>query len=79
MKGAVRVLDEKYLVEMFFDSVKTASYIFHYICFMVLQVDFPNKCVPPSLYIAFIIANIADPDEMQQTTKIPFQWFSVYK
>ena len=30
------------------------------------QVDFPNKCVLQSLNIAFIIANSADPDEMQQ-------------
>ena len=36
------------------------------------QVDFPNKCVLQSQNIAFIIANSADPDEMQQTTKLPF-------
>ena len=49
------------------------------ICFEGSQVDFPNKCVLQSLNIAFIIANIADPDEMQQTTKLPFQRFTVYK
>ena len=38
------------------------------LCFKVSQVDFPNKCVLQSLYIAFIIANSADPDEMQQIT-----------
>ena len=38
------------------------------ICFKGSQVDFPNKCVLQSLNIAFIIANSADPDEMQQTT-----------
>ena len=40
------------------------------ICLKVSQVDFPNKCVLQSLCIAFIIANIANPDEMQQTTKL---------
>ena len=29
--------------------------------------------------IAFIIANSAEPDEIQQTTKLPFQGFPVYK
>ena len=43
------------------------------------QVDFPNKCVLQFLNIAFIVANSADPDEMQQTTKLPFQGFPVYK
>ena len=43
------------------------------------QVDFPNKYVLQSLNIAFIIANSADPDEMQQTTKLHFQGFPVYK
>ena len=38
------------------------------ICFEGSQVDFPNKCVLQSLNIAFIIANSADPDDMQQTT-----------
>ena len=38
------------------------------ICFEGSQVDFPNKCVLQSLKIAFIIANSADPDDMQQTT-----------
>ena len=42
------------------------------------QVDFPNKYVLQSLKIAFIIANIADPDEMQ-ITKLPFKGFPVYK
>ena len=35
------------------------------LCFKVSQVDFPNKCVLQSLNISFIIANSADPDEMQ--------------
>ena len=35
--------------------------------------DFPNKYVLQSLNIAFIIANSAYPDEMQQTTKLSFQ------
>ena len=48
------------------------------ICFKGSQVDFPNKCVLQSLNIAFIIANSADPDEMQQTTKLPFQGLPVY-
>ena len=43
------------------------------------QVEFPNKCVLQSLNTAFIIANSADPDEIQQTTKLPFQGFSLYK
>ena len=34
----------------------------------VSLVDLPNKCFLQSLNIAFIIANSADPDEMQQTT-----------
>ena len=38
------------------------------ICFERSQVDFPNTCVLQSLNIAFIIANSAFPDEMQQTT-----------
>ena len=41
---------------------------FFIICFKGSQVDFPNKCVLQSLNSAFIIANSADPDEMQQTT-----------
>ena len=45
------------------------------ICFKGAQVDYPNKCVLQSMNIAFIIANGADPDEMQQTTKLPFQGF----
>ena len=49
------------------------------ICFKGSQVDFPNKCVLQSLNIAFIIENSADPDEMHQTTKLPFQGFPVYK
>ena len=49
------------------------------LCFKVSQVDFPNKCVLQSLNIAFIIANSADPDEMQQTPKLPFQGFTVCK
>ena len=43
------------------------------------HVDFPNKGVLQSLNIAFIKGNSADPDEMQQTTKLPFQGFPVYK
>ena len=35
------------------------------------QVDFPNKYVLQSLKIAFIVANSADPDEMQ-ITKLAF-------
>ena len=34
-------------------------------CFKGSQVDFPNKYVLQSLKITFIIANNADPDEMQ--------------
>ena len=49
------------------------------ICFKVSRVDFSNKCVLQSLTTVFIIANSADPDEMQQTTKLPFQGFPVYK
>ena len=49
------------------------------ICFKGPQVDFLNKCVLQSLNIAFIIANSAYPDLMQQTTKLPFQGFPVYK
>ena len=52
------------------------------ICFKGTQVDFPNKCVLQSLNIAFTpfsIANSVDPDEMQQTTKLPFQGFPVYE
>ena len=48
-------------------------------CFKVSQVDFSYKCVLQSLNIAFIIANSADPDEMQQTIKLPFKGFPVYK
>ena len=47
------------------------------VCFKVSQVDFPS--VLQSLNISFIIANSADPDETQQTTKLPFQGFPVYK
>ena len=36
-------------------------------------------CTSVSEYIAFIIANSEEPDEMQQTTKLPFQVFPVYK
>ena len=43
------------------------------------QVEFPNKCVLQSLNIAFIIANNAGPDEIQQTTKLPSQGFRIYK
>ena len=35
------------------------------------QVDFPNKYILQSMKIAFIIANSADPGEMQ-ITKLPF-------
>ena len=49
------------------------------ICFKGSKVVFPNKCVLQSLNIAFIIANSADPDEMQQTTKLPFQGFGYTK
>ena len=37
------------------------------ICFNGSQVDFPNKYVLQPLKIAFIIANGAEPDEMQIT------------
>ena len=43
------------------------------LCIKGSLVDFPNKCVLQSLNIAFIIANNADPDVMQQTTKLPFR------
>ena len=43
------------------------------------HIDFPNKYLHQSLNIAFIIANSADPGEMLQTTKLPFQGFRVYK
>ena len=49
------------------------------VCFKVSQVDFPYQYVLQSLNISFIIANSADPDETQQTTKLPFQVFPVYK
>ena len=47
------------------------------ICFKGSHVDFPNKYVLQSLNIAFIIANSADPDEMQHYVftvcqKLPF-------
>ena len=42
------------------------------ICFKGSKVGFPNKIVLQSLNIAFIIANRADSDEMQQSTKLPF-------
>ena len=48
------------------------------ICFKGSQVDLPNKYLLQSLKIAFIIANSADPDEMQ-ISKIPFKGFPVYK
>ena len=71
------------IVERFFNSGKIDFPIqlatLSIICFKVSQVDFPYKCVLQSLYIAFIIANSADPDEMQQITKLPFQGFPVYK
>ena len=50
--------------------ISTGVSIIKKICFKGSQVDFPNKCVLKSLNIAFIIANSADPDEMQQTTKL---------
>ena len=43
-----------------------------------MLVDFPTKYVLQSLKIAFIIANSADPDEMQ-ITKLPFLGFPVHK
>ena len=49
------------------------------ICFKGSQVDFLNKCVLQSMHIAVIIANSADPDGKQQTNKLPFQGFPVYK
>ena len=47
-------------------------------CFKESQVDFPNKYVLQLLKIAFIIANSAEPDEMQ-ITKLPFWGFPIYK
>ena len=49
-------------------QIATISMGLSIICFEGSQVDFPNKCVLQSLNIAYIIANSADPDEMQQTT-----------
>ena len=49
------------------------------ICLKGSQVDFRNKWVLQSLNIAFIIVNSADPREMLQTTKLPFEGFRVYK
>ena len=57
--------------------VQIGSLTLSILCFKVSQVDFPNKCVLQSLNIAFIIANSADPGEMQHTTKLPFQGFPV--
>ena len=54
----------------------TDSYIVHYVL-SLSQVDFPNKCVFQTLNIAFIIANSADPGEMQQTTRLPFRVLSI--
>ena len=39
--------------------------IFHYM-FKGSQLYYPNKCVLQFLNIAFIIANIADPDEIAE-------------
>ena len=47
-------------------TIKTGLSI---LCFKGSQVDFPNKCVLQSLNIAFIKANNADPDEMQQSRR----------
>ena len=62
-----------------FIQIATIKMRLSIICFKGSQLYFPDKCVLQSLNIAFIIANSADPDEMQQTTKIPFQGFPVYK
>ena len=55
------------------DSGNTDSYnkdgIANYM-FKGSQVKYPNKCVLQALNLAFIIANSADPDELQQTTKL---------
>ena len=71
------------IVERFSDSGKIVFSIqiaiMSIICFEMLQIDFPNKRILQALYIAFIIANSADPDEVQQTAKLPFQGLSVYK
>ena len=55
-------------------QISTIRMGFTIICFKGPQVDYPNKCVIQSLNRAFIIANSAGPDEMQQTTKL-YKWF----
>ena len=52
-------------------QIATIRVDFHYM-FYGLHVEFSNKCVLQSLNIAFITASSADPDEMQQTTKLLF-------
>ena len=47
--------------------------------FKVSQVDFPNKRVLQSLNIAFIMADSADRDEMQQTMKLLSRGFRYTK
>ena len=51
-------------------QIATIRMGFSFICFKGSKADFPNKYVLQSLNIAFIIANSADPNEMQywQTT-----------
>ena len=66
-------------VEFFLDSGKmyfpiqigTIRIGLSIICLKRSEVDFRNKYVLQSLKIAFIIANSADPDEMQ-ITQLPF-------
>ena len=60
-------------------QIATIRMVLSITCFEGSQVDLPNICVLQSLNIAFIIANSADPDEMQQTTKLPFQGFPINK
>ena len=50
-------------------QIATIKMGFSIIYFEGSKVDFPNKCVPQSLNIAFIKSNSADPDEMQQTNQ----------
>ena len=51
-------------------QIATIRIMLSIICFKGSKVDYPNKCVLQSLNIACIITNRADPDEMQQTTKL---------
>ena len=67
------------VVERFFDSGKIDFTIqlttLSIICFKVAQVDFPNKCVFQSLYIAFIIANMQTLMKCSKLQNYPFRGF----